>query len=57
MDAKEEMNYNNEFIFKINAKEPVRIYDIIKREQDLRVATMYCFADFGGLGDNLNNYF
>ena len=57
MDAKEEMNYNNEFIFKINAKEPVRIYDIIKREQDLRVTTMYCFADFGGLGDNLNNYF
>lgn len=57
MDAKEEMNYNNEFIFKINAKEPVRIYDIIKREQDLRVAMMYCFADFGGLGDNLNNYF
>lgn len=57
INAKEEQNYNNEFIFKINAKEPVRIYDIIKREQDLRVATMYCFADFGGLGDSLNGYF
>lgn len=52
IEAKEEQNFNNEFIFKLNAKEPVRIYDLIKREQDIRIATMHCALDFEELNAN-----
>lgn len=52
IEAKEEQNFNNEFIFKLNAKEPVRIYDLIKREQDIKIATMHCALDFEELNAN-----
>ncbi|MCI6609869.1 MAG: hypothetical protein MSH08_03705 [Ezakiella sp.] len=57
LDAKEEQNFNNELIFKMNSKEPVRIYDIIKRDQDIKIATMYCTTDFADIEENFNSYF